>query len=385
MGPEKRICEVLLGIVACLPDGCLFTKISTSYFSFSPSQSALMLVHRQDQLCPKPLMHIVGVPMERQFAGFPEWLDHHQASSPHLQKKFCRTFSFQVKLGFFHAALTAPAPNRVGNGVWTRPHAPFENRRVSSISATRPGRSHAQPRARGGSTRPHAPGRGCTRSHAQGGVPTHRADAPTRSHAQGRKVHAQLTRQGGAMCAPNQHPIQPWDWFLEILLLFERNSKGCSFDASGGILRVSKGNKEMLWGKKTGGLYQLEGNVQTGGATVRHGSSGISERRVDKGSNRCTEVRKASAGVLRGSVMVLGGSGVVQECREMLWDMYGSLARHEWEERWSHDNSQSDVLCGAPRGGWGAPQWGGAGHLGEKVQALRCGGAYTSVGSGVAR
>ncbi|GFZ00614.1 hypothetical protein Acr_14g0002490 [Actinidia rufa] len=31
-------------------------------------------------------------------------------------------------------------------------------------------------------------------------------------------------------------------------------------------------------GKKTGGLYRLEGNVQTGGATVRHGSSGISEK-----------------------------------------------------------------------------------------------------------
>ncbi|GFZ15903.1 hypothetical protein Acr_25g0003120 [Actinidia rufa] len=56
------------------------------------------------------------------------------------------------------------------------------------------------------------------------------------------------------------------------------DSKGCSFDASGGTLRVSKGNKEMLWGKKTGGLYQLEGSVQTGGATVRHGSSGISEK-----------------------------------------------------------------------------------------------------------
>ncbi|GFY93027.1 hypothetical protein Acr_08g0014230 [Actinidia rufa] len=55
------------------------------------------------------------------------------------------------------------------------------------------------------------------------------------------------------------------------------DAKGCSFDASGGILRVSKGNKEMLWGKKTRGLYRLEGNVQTGGATVRHGSSGISK------------------------------------------------------------------------------------------------------------
>ncbi|GFZ01481.1 hypothetical protein Acr_15g0000900 [Actinidia rufa] len=51
---------------------------------------------------------------------------------------------------------------------------------------------------------------------------------------------------------------------------------------------------------------------------------------MDKGSNRCTEVRKASAGVLGGSVMVPGGSRVVQERREMLLDMYRSLARHEW-------------------------------------------------------
>lgn len=56
------------------------------------------------------------------------------------------------------------------------------------------------------------------------------------------------------------------------------DSKGCSFDASGGTLRVSKENKEMLWGKKIGGLYRLEGSVQTGGATVRHGSSGISKK-----------------------------------------------------------------------------------------------------------
>ncbi|GFS37256.1 hypothetical protein Acr_00g0050920 [Actinidia rufa] len=50
-----------------------------------------------------------------------------------------------------------------------------------------------------------------------------------------------------------------------------------NFDANGGTLRVFKGNKEMLWGKKTRGLYRLEGSVQTWGATVRHGSSGISE------------------------------------------------------------------------------------------------------------
>ncbi|GFY82810.1 hypothetical protein Acr_02g0010500 [Actinidia rufa] len=62
-------------------------------------------------------------------------------------------------------------------------------------------------------------------------------------------------------------------------------------------------------------------------------------RRMDKGSYRCTKVRKASAGVPR-------GSGALQERIEMLWNMYRR-------------------------------------HLGEKVQALRYRGAYTSVGSGV--
>ncbi|GFZ08847.1 hypothetical protein Acr_20g0006550 [Actinidia rufa] len=42
------------------------------------------------------------------------------------------------------------------------------------------------------------------------------------------------------------------------------------------------------------------------------------------------------------------------------------------EERWIHDDLQSDVLCSAPR-------LGGAGHLSEKVQALRFRSAFTSV------
>ncbi|GFY84998.1 hypothetical protein Acr_03g0017720 [Actinidia rufa] len=54
--------------------------------------------------------------------------------------------------------------------------------------------------------------------------------------------------------------------------------KGCISDASGGTLRIFKENKKMLWGKKTEGLYRLEGSVQVRGATVRHESSGISEK-----------------------------------------------------------------------------------------------------------
>ena len=53
------------------------------------------------------------------------------------------------------------------------------------------------------------------------------------------------------------------------------DSMGCSIAAKGGILRISKGNKEMLRGRKTRGLYRLEGSVQTGRAAVRHESSDI--------------------------------------------------------------------------------------------------------------
>ncbi|GFZ21518.1 hypothetical protein Acr_29g0006800 [Actinidia rufa] len=53
------------------------------------------------------------------------------------------------------------------------------------------------------------------------------------------------------------------------------DSMGCSIAVKGGILRISKGNKEMLRGRKTRGLYRLEGNVQTERDAVRHGSSDI--------------------------------------------------------------------------------------------------------------
>ena len=66
-----------------------------------------------------------------------------------------------------------------------------------------------------------------------------------------------------------------WKNLISIGML---DSKGCSFANSGGILRVSKRNKEILRGTKTRGLYQLEGSVQIGGATIRHGSSGTSKK-----------------------------------------------------------------------------------------------------------
>ncbi|GFY94147.1 hypothetical protein Acr_09g0005930 [Actinidia rufa] len=188
----------------------------------------------------------------------------------------------------------APAPNRVRNGVRTRPHAPFEDRQVRSVSATRQGRSHALPRARG---KTHAPtrareeaARAATREEECPRALTRRAEAITRSHApshagkgESRAAHAPSRGTRAWPCArPHTAAtaVMADEDESAVLLAASDNGKsdwGYSFDASGGILRVSKGNKEMLWGKKTRGLYRLEGNVQTGGATVRHGSSGISK------------------------------------------------------------------------------------------------------------
>ncbi|GFY99679.1 hypothetical protein Acr_13g0010790 [Actinidia rufa] len=83
-----------------------------------------------------------------------------------------------------------------------------------------------------------------------------------------------------------------------------------SDDGNGGILRVSKGNKEMLWGKKTRGLYRLEGNVQTGGATVRHESSGVSEKNGQgkQPLHRTQSKRRGTWGIRNGTWRIRSGT-----------------------------------------------------------------------------
>ncbi|GFY92909.1 hypothetical protein Acr_08g0013050 [Actinidia rufa] len=161
------------------------------------------------------------------------------------------------------------------------------------------------------------------------------------------------------------------------------------FEASGGTLRVSKRNNEMLWGKEeTRGLYQLEGRVQTGGATIRHESNGISKK------NR-------------------------QGKQQLHRDMYKSLSRHEWcnqyrisreklkeeedkvdfEELYSDDGSMppkrvylaldlissGDLSSCAHKGGEMEPRQLAkvtyfVAHPGGGCRAHQCGGAYTSDG-----
>ncbi|GFZ12588.1 hypothetical protein Acr_23g0009730 [Actinidia rufa] len=358
----------------------------------------------------------------------------------------------------------APSPNRVRNRVRTRPHAPFEDRRVRSVSTTRQRVTHALPCAQEGS---HAPGKAYTRQHAPGKrlhvQPRARRSAhalsrveqtPSRALTRGEGgVHVRLTRQAearareaprGATCAPKVLKKDGGGHMREFALLgaFYCDQKGhikrdcpkckaqdqsldtaatavmavdesevllaASDDGNEGILRIFKGNKDMLWGKKTGGLYRLEGSVQTGGATIRHGSSGISEK-SGHGKQLLHRGTQSKRRGTWGSVMVPRGSRVrsSEERDQVNFEKLYSEGRSDAEaslfcsrfDQWRC----SLQLCAQGRrdgatttrkvtyfaahsvGVCGAPQWGGAGHLGEKVQALRCGGAYTSVESGVAR
>ncbi|GFY85464.1 hypothetical protein Acr_04g0002020 [Actinidia rufa] len=131
------------------------------------------------------------------------------------------------------------------------------------------------------------------------------------------------------------------------------DSKGCSFDASGGTLRVSKENKEMLWRKNIGGLYRLEGNVQTGGATVRHGSSGISK---ENGQGKQPLHRSTQS-------------------KHRVQDVHREAQRKETK---SILKSYTAKGVATPKRVSFALDLISGGHLGEKVQALQYGGAYTS-------
>ncbi|GFS32922.1 hypothetical protein Acr_00g0025370 [Actinidia rufa] len=170
------------------------------------------------------------------------------------------------------------------------------------------------------------------------------------------------------------------------------DAKGCRFDASGGILRVSKGNKEMLWGKKTGGLYRLEGNVQTGGATVRHGSSGISEKsgQGKQPLHRGTQSKRRGTWRIRSGTRAQGDAlGYVRKSGQTrviqpVQDVHREAQRKETKSilrSWRRDGATTTrkvmYFAAHPGGGCGAPRWGGAEHLGEK--------SYGGAGSEVVR
>ncbi|GFY94145.1 hypothetical protein Acr_09g0005910 [Actinidia rufa] len=144
--------------------------------------------------------------------------------------------------------------------------------------------------------------------------------------------------------------------------------------------KVSKGNKEMLWVKKAGGGYTDWRGMSRQGELLSDMGPMVLERRMDKGSNRCTEVRKASAGVLGGSVMVPGGSGVDvhreaqrKETKSILRSYTAKGAVTPKRVSFALDLISGGVLSScAHKGGEMEPR--------QLAKALRCGGAYTSVG-----
>ncbi|GFS34735.1 hypothetical protein Acr_00g0035650 [Actinidia rufa] len=70
-----------------------------------------------------------------------------------------------------------------------------------------------------------------------------------------------------------------------------------------------QGKQEDVVGKEDWRAILIEGECPDRGELLSDMGPVVLVRRVDKGSNHCTEVRKAIAGVLGGSVMVLGGYG----------------------------------------------------------------------------
>ncbi|GFY86936.1 malectin/receptor-like protein kinase family protein [Actinidia rufa] len=315
----------------------------------------------------------------------------------------------------------APAPNRVGNGVRTRPHTPFEDRRVRSVSATR---CHAHG---GGPTRPHAPRGGCharpraeqeahalTRAfHASRGV-VHAPHARTRglalpevsrhsgfirgvgfrrfyfylgealvsegskergrgqgrghhrgtgkgrwrSQARGRTVRCFYCDQEGYIkrdCPKYKAQVQSSDTAATAVM---------AVDKSEVLLAASDHGKSDWFPRETRrccGERRLEGYTDWRGVSRQEellSDMGpvVLARRVDKGSNRCTEVRKASAGVPE-------GSGVL--CTQGRRD--GATTTRKVTYFAAH-----------PGGGCGAPRWGVQGtsvrrckHFGVEVHTLR--------------
>ncbi|GFZ09253.1 hypothetical protein Acr_20g0010610 [Actinidia rufa] len=148
---------------------------------------------------------------------------------------------------------------------------------------------------------------------------------------------------------------------------------------------VFQGKQEKLQEKEDWKAIPTEGECPDRRAAVRHRSSGISKmngrkkqllhrgtqskrRKVWPDTRRCNQCRMSMKQAQRKKTESMHNDRrdvAETSLFRSRYVMVISLVVHTREERWSHDDDlQSDVLCSAPR-------WGGAGHLSEKVQALR--------------
>ncbi|GFZ16076.1 hypothetical protein Acr_25g0004850 [Actinidia rufa] len=124
---------------------------------------------------------------------------------------------------------------------------------------------------------------------------------------------------------------------------------------------------ELLVEGQSGSAWQMGGDAmgkeETRGLLSDMGTV-VLARRVNKGSNRCTEVRKASVGDVHREAQRKETKSILRSCTAK---GAATLKRVSFA---------LNLISGGVLSSW---------HLDEKVQTLRCRGAYTSVGSGVAR
>ncbi|GFZ09748.1 hypothetical protein Acr_21g0003470 [Actinidia rufa] len=156
-----------------------------------------------------------------------------------------------------------------------------------------------------------------------------------------------------------------------------------------------------VYGWRTTQLAELLANDQSssawqtgGGAIVQYGSNGISDNngqgkqslhRSTQGKHRGTwriQSGTTAQGDALGYVQKFGQTRVVQPVQ----DVHREAQRKETKLIiCAHKGRRDGAMITRKVMYFAAHPNGGAGHLDEKVQALLCRGAYTSVGSGVAR
>ncbi|GFZ18142.1 transketolase family protein [Actinidia rufa] len=282
----------------------------------------------------------------------------------------------------------APAPNRVKIGRRTSPHAPPEVRRVRSTHHTR-----ARGRRQVPSTRP-TRARALARevsdfdgkalsefSRRSGFIREHDETSAHGLWTKLEEMYREKTSQNKVLLRRLVLKLQRGTTVAEQTIEFQsatgRGQKKRSQEGGhrGQEKRSRKRYRQMM----------AEGRIQR--------SSGISKM---DGRGAATVAQRHAKQAQEYLMDVLEGSTVEQERKEMLWDTCGSLARHEKvqplqdvheeaqrretesmhndrrdvaetslfrsrsvavispvvhtrEERWSHDDLQSDVLCRAPR------------------------------------
>ncbi|GFS44091.1 similar to ZIM-like 1 [Actinidia rufa] len=138
----------------------------------------------------------------------------------------------------------------------------------------------------------------------------------------------------------------------------------------------SKGNKEMLWGKKTRGLYRLEGNVQTGELLSDMGPVVLAREEWTREATVAQRYAKQAQGYLEDPEWYKSAGRCFGICTEV-WPDTSDATSAGWRRDGATTTRKVTYFAAHPGGGGGRPSGGVQGHLGEK--------SYGGAGSEVVR